>query len=45
MGNHGVTYRVGVDNLTNEKYWLTSFGFILNQGTPRTVRASVTFTL
>jgi iron complex outermembrane recepter protein len=45
LGNHPVTYRVGVDNLTNEKYWLTSFGFILNQGTPRTVRASVTFTM
>lgn len=45
LGSHPVTYRVGVDNLTNEKYWLTSFGFILNQGTPRTVRASVTFTL
>nr|WP_239538388.1 TonB-dependent siderophore receptor [Dyella mobilis] len=42
---HPVTYRLGIDNLTNEKYWLTSFGFILNQGTPRTVRASVTFTL
>jgi iron complex outermembrane recepter protein len=45
IGSHPVTYRVGVDNLGNEKYWLTSFGFILNQGTPRTVRASVTFTL
>lgn len=45
VGSHAVTYRVGVDNLANEKYWLTSWGFILNQGTPRTVRASVTFTL
>ncbi len=45
MNGHPVTYRVGVDNLTNEKYWLTSFGFILNQGVPRTIRASVTFTL
>jgi iron complex outermembrane receptor protein len=45
LGKHAVTYRVGVDNVTNEKYWLTSFGFILNQGTPRTVRASVTVTL
>jgi iron complex outermembrane recepter protein len=44
-GSHPVTYRVGVDNLANEKYWLTSWGFILNQGTPRTVRASVTFTM
>ena len=45
FGKHAVTYRVGVDNLTDEKYWLTSFGFILNQGTPRTVRASATLTL
>lgn len=45
LDHHAVTYRLGVDNLTNEKYWLTSFGFILNQGAPRTVRASVTFTL
>jgi iron complex outermembrane receptor protein len=45
LGGHTFTYRAGIDNLTNEKYWLTSWGFILNQGTPRTVRASVTMTL
>jgi iron complex outermembrane receptor protein len=45
LGGHAVTYRAGIDNLANEKYWLTSYGFILNQGTPRTVRASVTLTL
>lgn len=45
LGRHSVTYRVGIDNLTDENYWLTSFGFILNQGTPRTLRASATFTL
>lgn len=45
LGKHAITYRLGVDNLANEKYWLTSFGFILNQGTPRTVRASATLTL
>ena len=45
LGGHAFTYRAGIDNLTNEKYWLTSWGFILNQGTPRTVRASVTMTL
>lgn len=45
LGGHPVIYRVGIDNLADEKYWLTSFGFILNQGTPRTVRAGVTFTL
>src|ERR1700722_7229953 len=41
-GGHTLPYRAGIDNLPNEKYWLTSWGFILNQGTPRTVRASVT---
>jgi len=45
MGGHTFTYRAGINNLTNEKYWLTSWGFILNQGTPRTARASVTMTL
>ncbi len=45
LDGHAVVWRAGIDNLTNEKYWLTSWGFILNQGTPRTVRASVTFTL
>jgi len=45
LGGHAFTYRAGIDNLTNEKYWLTSWGFILNQGTPRTVRASLTMTL
>lgn len=45
LGGHTLTWRAGIDNLTNEKYWLTSWGFILNQGTPRTVRASVTLAL
>ncbi len=45
LGSHAITYRLGIDNLANEKYWLTSWGFILNQGTPRTVRASMTLTL
>jgi iron complex outermembrane recepter protein len=45
LGGHPITYRVGIDNLTDEKYWLTSWGFILNQGTPRTLRASATFVL
>ena len=42
---HPVIWCAGIDNLGNEKYWLTSWGFILNQGTPRTLRASVTFDL
>ncbi|MBD8897594.1 TonB-dependent siderophore receptor [Rhodanobacter sp. DHG33] len=45
LGGHAVTWRAGIDNLANEKYWLASWGFILNQGTPRTVRASVTVAL
>lgn len=35
-----VTLRLNLDNVTNEKYWLTSWGFILNQGTPRMLKAS-----
>ncbi|WP_171020337.1 TonB-dependent receptor [Cupriavidus sp. 2SB] len=42
IGKTPVTLRLNVDNLTNEKYWLPSWGFILVQGAPRTVRASVT---
>jgi len=45
LDHHTVTWRAGIDNLTNERYWLASWGFILNQGLPRTVRASVTLTL
>jgi outer membrane receptor for ferric coprogen and ferric-rhodotorulic acid len=44
-GGHVLTWRACIDNLTNEKYWLANWGFILNQGTPRTVRASVTLAL
>ena len=36
------TLRFNIDNLTNEKYWLPSWGFILVQGAPRTFRASAT---
>ena len=42
MGGKPVTLRFNVDNLTNEKYWLPSWGFILVQGAPRTFRASAT---
>ncbi|GGP18316.1 TonB-dependent siderophore receptor [Silvimonas iriomotensis] len=41
--NTKVTLRLNLDNITNEKYWLTSWGFILNQGEPRTVKASAQF--
>ena len=42
VGGKPVTLRFNVDNLTNEKYWLPSWGFILAQGAPRTFRASAT---
>lgn len=42
VGGKPVTLRFNVDNLTNEKYWLPSWGFILVQGAPRTFRASAT---
>ena len=41
-GGKAVTLRFNIDNLTNEKYWLPSWGFILAQGAPRTFRASAT---
>ncbi|MCD9121334.1 TonB-dependent siderophore receptor [Cupriavidus sp. UGS-1] len=43
LGKTPAVFRLVVDNLTNEKYWLPSYGFILTQGAPRTVRASATF--
>ncbi|PLT17755.1 TonB-dependent siderophore receptor [Ralstonia mannitolilytica] len=42
VGGKPVTLRFNVDNLTNERYWLPSWGFILVQGAPRTYRASAT---
>ncbi|AOY00728.1 hypothetical protein BJP62_09945 [Jeongeupia sp. USM3] len=43
VGGQDVTLRLNVDNVTNEAYWLTSYGFILTQGAPRTIRASAEF--
>lgn len=40
-GGHGVVWRLSVDNLTDRAYWLTSWQSILNQGTPRVLRAGV----
>lgn len=40
VGGRDLTLRLNVDNVTNEEYWQTSWGFILVQGAPRTVKAS-----
>ncbi|KAF0814749.1 Ferrichrome receptor FcuA [Andreprevotia sp. IGB-42] len=38
-----MTLRLNLDNVANEKYWTTSWGFILTQGAPRTIKASAQF--
>ncbi|WP_137939335.1 TonB-dependent siderophore receptor [Chitinivorax sp. B] len=38
--NHKVIFRLNVDNVTNEKYWMPSWGSLLVSGAPRTVKAS-----
>jgi len=43
VGGKDVTFRANLDNLTNEKYWLGSWGYGLIQGAPRTLRASAEF--
>jgi iron complex outermembrane receptor protein len=43
MDDHPVTFRVSAENLTNNAYWYSGFGGYLYQGTPRTIKASVTF--
>lgn len=40
LGGKDVTFRANLDNLTNEKYWLGSWGYGLIQGAPRTFHAS-----
>lgn len=45
IGHTPVIYRINLDNVTNERYWLTAWEAILNQGPPRVLRASVEFTL
>ncbi|HEY9130453.1 MAG TPA: TonB-dependent receptor [Dyella sp.] len=41
IGAYPVTFRLNLDNLTNEKYWLVGWESIMNQGAPRVLRASV----
>jgi iron complex outermembrane receptor protein len=40
-GGTPLTFRLNVDNVANEKYWVPSYGFFLTQGAPRVIRASV----
>lgn len=42
---HEMVWRVGVDNVTNEKYWsgVEDTGTYLFQGDPRTVKVSVSY--
>jgi iron complex outermembrane recepter protein len=43
VDNHPVTLRVSAENIDNRRYWYSAFGGYLLQGTPRTVKASLTF--
>lgn len=45
LGQYPVTFRLNLDNITNEKYWLVGWESIMNQGAPRVLRASVEFSL
>jgi len=40
---HPITLRVSAENIDNRRYWYSAFGGYLVQGSPRTVKASVTF--
>jgi iron complex outermembrane receptor protein len=43
LNDHPVTFRLSAENLANKAYWYSAFGGYLYQGTPRTVKGSVTF--
>ncbi|MFA6115556.1 MAG: TonB-dependent receptor [Sphingomonas sp.] len=43
LGDHPVTFRLSAENIDNRRYWYSAFGGYLLQGSPRTVKASVTF--
>ena len=40
VGKQNMILRANIDNLTNEKYWVGSWGYSLTQGAPRTARVS-----
>ena len=46
LGGHQTVWRLGVDNVTQERYWesVSTFGY-LTQGSPRTVKLSATMDL
>ena len=46
LGDHKTVWRLGVDNVTQERYWesVSTFGY-LTQGSPRTVKLSATIDL
>lgn len=41
--SHPITLRADVDNIANKRYWASSFGGYLLQGTARTLRISATY--
>ncbi len=45
MNDNDMVWRVGVDNVTNEKYWsnVESNGYYIYQGDPRTLKVSMTY--
>ena len=43
FGDHPVTFRLSAENLLNNSYWYSAFGGYLLQGTPRTIKSSITF--
>lgn len=43
VGDHPITFRLSAENIDDRSYWYSAFGGYLLQGSPRTVKASVTF--
>ena len=45
LNDHDMVWRVGVDNVTNEKYWssVESYGYYIYQGDPRTLKVSMSY--
>jgi iron complex outermembrane receptor protein len=45
VNQNDMVWRVGVDNVTNEKYWanVDDSGTYLSQGEPRTVKVSLSY--
>lgn len=45
LQDNDLVWRVGVENVTNEKYWsnVESYGYYIYQGAPRTLKVGVTY--